>query len=956
MKLKFNPFHYPARLLVALALTLSAIQANAANLTWSTTSGSTITDGSGTWTTGSGATGSPYWWNGTADVNWAANDSAIFGGTAGTAGTVTLGGSISATKITFSTPFAGNYTLDLAGNTLTTLNTTQTISSGANNITISDSTGTGGWNISTTGVTISAISNASGGLVTVNAKITGAGQMYVGGGGAVTLANNANDFTGLLGKQNGSALTISSIKNSGVASAAGAGNKVQVGDSGIIIYNGSGDSTDRTLEIRGGGAARLDNNGSGALIWTGPISNTSSAAKTFTLGGSNTANNELKGVLANSGSFALSVTKADAGTWVLSGNNTYTGLTTVSAGTLTLSGNNSGTGGVTLTAGTLNINSATALGATASAFNINGGTIDNTSGTAKTLANNNPITLGGNFAYGTSAGTASNNLNLGTGTVNTGASRIITLNGAGALTFGGVLANTATNQGVSVTVNNGTGTTATSALNLGGISITASGDTTFRNFTLTGNGNINVTGGISNGAGSGGGGLIKSGTGILTLTGTSTYTGATTINDGVLDAIDGTGVSASSTIQLKGGVFQSSGTFTRSVATGNGKVNWGSGYSGGFAARGGLLDLQLNNGTSSLTWGNSYTNIAGDGSSLIFGSATADNRVDFKNGLNLGNGTVATRTINVIDNPNSSADIARISGAITETTAGMGLLKDGAGTLELTGNNTYTGATTISAGTLQIGAGGTSGAISSTSGISNNGTLAINRSDALTVSTIISGTGALKNNGAGTLTLTGNNTFTGGTTVSTGTLMVNNTSGSGTGSESLLVSAGATLGGSGAIAGITTISGILAPGNSIGTLTVANDVTWNGSLLSDGTANWKFELGAANTADLLRITGGASEFIKGSGSVFCFDFLGSTETGTFTLVDWDSTAFVGGGFEGTSFAATDFTYTNLGNSNTGTFQFNGSQLQFQAIPEPSAGVLMLIAGTALFVLRRRRMQ
>jgi autotransporter-associated beta strand protein len=656
--------------------------------------------------------------------------------------------------------------------------------------------------------------------------------------------------------------------------------------------------------------------------------------------------------MTDNGTNVLSVTKADAGTWVLSGNNTYTGLTTLSAGTLTLSGNNSGTGGVTLTAGTLNINSATALGATASAFNINGGTIDNTSGTAKTLANNNPITLGGSFAYGTSAGTASNNLNLGTGTVSIGGSRIITLNGAGALTFGGVLANTAA-AGMSVTVNKGTGTTSTSSLNLGGISITASGDATARNFTLTGDGNINVTGGIVNGAGTGAGALIKSGTGILTLTGANAYTGTTSINAGVLDAIDGTGLPTGSALQLRGGVFQSSGTFTRTVA--NGIFNWG-GSSGGFAARGGLLDLKLNNGTSSLTWGNSYTNIAGESSSLVFGSATADNRVDFKNGLNLGTNAVATRTINVIDNPNSSADIARISGNITETTAGMGLLKDGAGTLELTGNNTYTGATTISAGTLQIGAGGTSGAISSTSGISNNGTLAINRSDALTVSTIISGTGALRKNGAGTLALTGNNTYTGGTTVSTGTLMVNNTSGSGTGSGSLLVSAGATLGGSGEIAGITTISGILAPGNSIGTLTVANDVTWDGSLLSDGTANWKFELGAANTADLLRITGGASEFLKGSGSVFCFDFLGSTETGTFTLVDWDSTAFVGGGFVGTSFAATDFTYTNLGNSNTGTFQFNGSQLQFQSIPEPSPGVLMVIAGTALFVLRRRRMQ
>jgi hypothetical protein len=150
----------------------------------------------------------------------------------------------------------------------------------------------------------------------------------------------------------------------------------------------------------------------------------------------------------------------------------------------------------------------------------------------------------------------------------------------------------------------------------------------------------------------------------------------------------------------------------------------------------------------------------------------------------------------------------------------------------------------------------------------------------------------------------------------------------------------------------------LAPGNSIGTLTVANDVIWNGSLATGATTNWKFELGAANTADLLRITGAASEFIKGSGSVFCFDFLGSTETGLFTLVDWDSIASFGGGVDGTSFAATDFTYTNLGSSNTGTFQFNGSQLEFQAVPEPSTTALSLLSavlfGTHLAIRRRRR--
>jgi hypothetical protein len=144
----------------------------------------------------------------------------------------------------------------------------------------------------------------------------------------------------------------------------------------------------------------------------------------------------------------------------------------------------------------------------------------------------------------------------------------------------------------------------------------------------------------------------------------------------------------------------------------------------------------------------------------------------------------------------------------------------------------------------------------------------------------------------------------------------------------------------------------LAPGNSIGTLTVANDVTWNGSLLGGATTDWKFELGAANTADLLQITGAESEFIKGTGTTFRFDFLGSTATGTFKLVDWESIASVGGGVAGTNFAATDFTYTNLGGSNSGTFQFNGSQLEFKAIPEPSSLVMLIGGGVCLILVRR----
>jgi hypothetical protein len=81
--------------------------------------------------------------------------------------------------------------------------------------------------------------------------------------------------------------------------------------------------------------------------------------------------------------------------------------------------------------------------------------------------------------------------------------------------------------------------------------------------------------------------------------------------------------------------------------------------------------------------------------------------------------------------------------------------------------------------------------------------------------------------------------------------------------------------------------------------------------------------------------------------------LGSTATGTFKLVDWDSIVpWTGGEVAGTNFSIADFTYTNLGGSNLGTFQFNGTQLEFQAIPEPSAVSLMILGVASLFALRR----
>src|SRR5206468_2457413 len=117
---------------------------------------------------------------------------------------------------------------------------------------------------------------------------------------------------------------------------------------------------------------------------------------------------------------------------------------------------------------------------------------------------------------------------------------------------------------------------------------------------------------------------------------------------------------------------------------------------------------------------------------------------------------------------------------VTNRISGTGALtQSGSGTLILTNANSFSGGVTISAGTLQVGNGGTSGLLG-TGNVTNNASLAFNRSDTLTVTNAISGTGALTQSGSGTLILTNGNTFTGGVTISTGTLQVGNGGASGT--------------------------------------------------------------------------------------------------------------------------------------------------------------------------------
>ncbi|MCX7430035.1 MAG: autotransporter-associated beta strand repeat-containing protein [Planctomycetia bacterium] len=165
--------------------------------------------------------------------------------------------------------------------------------------------------------------------------------------------------------------------------------------------------------------------------------------------------------------------------------------------------------------------------------------------------------------------------------------------------------------------------------------------------------------------------------------------------------------------------------------------------------------------------------------------------------------------------------------------------KQGAGTLTLSGNNSYSGDTTISGGVLQVGAGGslqvgTGGTTGSLIGdVTNNGTLIFNRSDASAYSGIISGTGAVTKQGGGTLTFTGTSSYTGATRVDGGSLLVNGR----LGNTAVSVGSGGLLGGSGTIDDMLTVlaGGTLSPGNSPGILHV-------GSLQLDGSSTTLMEI------------------------------------------------------------------------------------------------------------------
>ena len=849
MKLRLHSLPFLAAL--SFAMTLGV---HAASLTWDITPG-TVGTGNGSVTGGTGA------WITTSTVgNWTAdgganniawvnanNDSAIFGGTAGTV-TVT---SITANSLTFNSGYTvTGSTLTLAGTTPTiTTSTSATVSSilagtaglvkaGTATLTLSAS------NTLTGGVTVSAgtlFINNTGGVgnnaITLGDANTGSNNIAIQGinGGATASAGSgtitvANAGTGTvlidLGPQNANwannfvinrATTVQSDAPGGGAymGSYANGSKTLTGTGALTLkcsaagnlyasLNGSGFSGPVTIAAStrvspaynaypfGTGAVTMQNSSQinmssfGDSINVTDLSDAGATGTTVVLGSYTLTMNSVAGATFGgviSGTGA--VTKTGTGTQTLTGLNTYTGATTISGGTLQIGGS------ATLNSGAYAgaITNTAALRFSSSANQTLSGIISGTGGTLTKDTGTGTLTLSNNNTYSGATTVNAGRLNLTGTNVSSITLTGSTLGGTGSTTGG-----LTTNAGSVIAINSAGASAAftANAVNIAGATTVAFdvAPTNGTTYTVVNYGSL--PSGITN-LSVPGYRAVLSNDGISKVQVTTT-TGFRTWNAGApgnWDIMTSTNWAEGDFMFANGDAVIFNDTATNGAVTLVGNLS--------------PISLTIDNNTTPYTFGGTGSIIGSTGVSktntgtailantnAYTGTTTVTNGTlvgmqagSFGTGaISLGGGTLELRSDTATIFNNNTTVTTNSAITTSRATAGLGVTHT-MGTLSI-GAQTLTVSSAVATGGTQAVAFGNTTLTGSPIFNVTGGTLGIGA--------ITGGANSITKTGAGTLALTGTNTFTGGTTISAGTLSVGGGGATGTlPTTPLTVALGATL-------------------------------------------------------------------------------------------------------------------------------------------------------------------
>ncbi|BCU76788.1 autotransporter-associated beta strand repeat-containing protein [Luteolibacter sp. LG18] len=491
---------------------------------------------------------------------------------------------------------------------------------------------------------------------------------------------------------------------------------------GNLILNGTGSGTGG-LQVNAG-SVQVGIGGTTGSITTPVNLNGATTSLTFKRSDAVT----YAAVVSGTGSFVQDGT----GALTLSGVNTYTGATTVNSGTLNLTGSSTSTA-IAVAGGTLNVTGTTAAAAT---LGISGGTF-------KFGAAADPIGSFTTASLTQSAGSLSLDIS--------GATKdLLTVNGNYTTTGGGITVNVLATPsiGVAYPLVNYTGTLSAqppvSFTGLGGSRLAGTvdyGSGTNSSISVTFNGVI----------------------GVLGWTGANGTAWDTTTQNW------SNGGSPDTFFQQDIVLFDDNAANFTPVLSGTlqpGSINFNN-----------LTHTYTLSGSGALD-GSGTLNVAGGGTVVIANNNTLTGTTTISAGVlqlgaggtsgSLGTGSIVNQGSLVLNRSDSAVLANAVTGVGTITQAGIG-------TTVVTGTLDSSGLIWVAGGTLQIGNGGTTGAIGTNpSGIQVDTALVVNRSSATSIAAPISGIGTLTKQGAGALTLSGSNTFSGATTITGGSVVMAN--------------------------------------------------------------------------------------------------------------------------------------------------------------------------------------